>query len=183
MTDIRLFGYSDPLADLPNQFVQDPSIGPPSSAVTDGLRSSLPINHGLGFPDSYGVSWGDVNGDGLVDLIVADCVHPCAQGSGAGTYGVYLKTPTGWSNTPDAEWTARLASLDYTAPTLRLLRPAHADGSAPFYQETEATPYCVVETGSFATKMFPPATSSPVEPQLRCSFSTWEPRSPDSAGG
>jgi RHS repeat-associated protein len=69
----------------------------------------------------------DVNGDGLPDLIVAECTlpdddWPCTDPA-EGRREVYLNTGSRIDPTPDPQWSAALAGLTWDAPLLRVVMP------------------------------------------------------------
>ncbi len=103
-----------------------------------------------GWPDSKGVRWGDVDGDGLIDVIRADCgfvEHPALSPDQC-VHGVHLNHGSGWETTPDPDWTAALASLRWEAPSLTLSQ----NPTQRLY--ADSSPYCVVEPGSLTSPVF-----------------------------
>lgn len=148
----KRFEYTDTPNGLVAQFIEDSSVSLPTGAVGSALQSSFPNQHGLVHPNNYGVVWGDVNGDGLADLIRADCAVPCAPGGTSGIYQVFLNSPSGWSASPDPAWSASLSGLQYTSKSLKLLRPAYLDAFFSVFADVSA--YCIAEESTFETNFF-----------------------------
>ncbi|MEM7234378.1 MAG: SpvB/TcaC N-terminal domain-containing protein, partial [Planctomycetota bacterium] len=145
----RTFEYTDIPSSLSSQYEEVTSVSLPDGVV-EGIARSLPGEYGFSYPDSYGIAWADVNGDGLEDVVRADCYVPCDPGEGV--YGVYLGNGNGIDATPSAEWGTALAALRYTSPSLKLQRAGSTSFSG--YQGTQTSPYCHVEIGSFESGVY-----------------------------
>ena len=106
----------------------------------------------------YAERYGDVNGDGLVDAILARCIPspwPCDQPDAS--YGedrwtevyraVHLNTGNGFDPEPSEPWTSALQSLVFDAPTLRI---------KSYDSERQGTRAwtCHVERGSYRSGVF-----------------------------
>ena len=151
----QTFRYTDTPATQVAQFVDDPSLALPGTFIQHAIESAEPNAQGLAFPDAFGMAWGDVDGDGLTDVIRADCYLPCddaqrASGLGNAIHEVYLNNGEGWDATPDPAWSAALAALRYTAPSIRLTRPSTQGWGSP----SGTAPYCQVELGAYEAGVY-----------------------------
>ena len=157
------FEYTDMPPGETQQYVVDSTVEIPGNFLQMAVRSAIPNEWGLSYPDAYGVAWGDVNGDGLDDLIRADCYPPCVPSPGAsypGAHEVYLNHGNGWESTPDPDWSAALSALRYQAPSLKIVRLNEDFSIYP----TTAAPYCAIEEGSFESGVYFGATSEYLVP-------------------
>ena len=118
-----------------------------------------------------GQRFGDVNGDGLVDAVVAFCrpsatpqdhsnLWPCpvpgddqpsAGAPVAVKRAVYLNTGSSWELQKSEPWSTALESLTYPAPTLRL-QLAHGGPGAS--SGSVGSPYCFAEPGTHTRGVF-----------------------------
>ncbi len=151
----QTFRYSDTPETQVSQFLHDPSIALPGSFIQRAIASAEPNAQGLAFPDAFGMAWGDVDGDGLTDVIRADCHLPCddtqrASGVGNAIHEVYLNNGDGWDATPDPAWSAALAALRYSAPSMKLTRPSTQGWGGP----SGSAPYCQIEFGSYEAGVY-----------------------------
>ncbi|MEM9173874.1 MAG: SpvB/TcaC N-terminal domain-containing protein [Myxococcota bacterium] len=154
----RRFAYTDLPADVPAQYVETSTAAIPSE-ITASIYASLPdYEVGVAYPDSYGVTWADVNGDGLDDLVRADCAPPCIAGQG--TYKVFLGNGAGIDPVSDEDWADALAALRYEAPSLKLMKSLHENLS--LFAGT--SPYCVVQPSTFESGVYLGSTDDFVTP-------------------
>ncbi len=105
----RTFTYTDALASAVD------STGTPPATQWGGPSTPWPTSPTP--TSSKGFQYGDIDGDGLPDLVQAWCPeteYPCADSS-SGTRRVYLNTGAGW--VLSETWTAALEALSYDAPT------------------------------------------------------------------
>ena len=147
------FTYSDMPTTGAMQYAVDSSVEVPGNFLQSAVRSAIPNEWGLSYPDTYGVAWGDVNGDGLDDLIRADCYPPCVPSPESpypGAHEVYLNHGSGWESTPDPSWSAALSALRYQAPSLKIVR---LNEEFSIYTTT-AAPYCAIEESSFESGVY-----------------------------